>query len=157
MTTTNSDKIMHFPTGVHGEDLLRVPLGVQDPHVVIRITAAIRPPSLSTTDSDPYITLSDGLGDNSIRIGDNSHGLSCDITSGSVSRSNRPSGSLQHYEYTFLFEPFQQFGACTHFGGHITTGYFTSHINPTKGLDFVVKRENAVEVFDFYYFLIEIL
>ncbi len=156
MTITGDNAIMHFPTGgSRYEELIRVPLGTLDPQVVIRVTVAIKPRP-DTEDSDPHIGLTDGVGDNRIRISDS--GGDCQIREGSdINANNLPSGSNQHYEYILIFEPFQKYGACSHFGGHVTPGYFNTRIDASKGLDFVVKRESSGEQYDFYYFLIEIL
>ena len=155
MTTTDSERIMHFDPGTSREELIRVPLAGQgelDPHSVIKITVALQP---HTSNSDPHIGLTDGVNENTYKISD-SRG-DCYMNSGSDIRANVPSGIEQHYEYTLLFEPFQNYGACSHIGGHITPGYFDKHLDVSKGLDFIVKREGSSEKYDFYYFLIEIV
>ncbi len=114
-----------------------------------------RPRASGNDDSDPHIGQTDGVAENRIRISDS--GGDCHIQDGSFNIANLPSGSSQHYEYILIFEPFQNYGACSHFGGHVTPGYFNTRIDASKGLDFVVKRENSGEQYDFYYFLIEIL
>ena len=146
---------MHFRTGANREELIRVPLagpGELDPHSVIKITAALKP---QAPDSDPYIGLTDGVNENRFRIQDNP-GI-CAIQSGSNIIASIPSGTAQHYEYIMLFEPFTKYGACSHIGGHITPGYFNEHLDISKGLDFIVRADNPLEVYDFYYFLIEIV
>ena len=156
MTITNSERIMHFGTGTYREELIRVPLagpGELDQHAVIRITAALKP---QTSDSDPYIGLTDGDSENYFRIADDV-GYCYMYTSGSSIPASIPSGTVQHYEYILLFEPYSKYGACSHHGGHITPGYFNQRLDISKGLDFIVKRENAREVYDFYYFLVEIV
>ena len=130
------------------------PLGVLDPHSVIRITAALKP-QLLPQESDPHIGLTDGVNENLFRIDDT--GSNCYIHYGSKIFASLPSGTAQHYEYTTLFEPLTRYGACSHIGGHITPGYFTEHLDISKGLDFIVKREHTGEEYNFYYFLIEIL
>ncbi len=105
-------------------------------------------------DSDPQIALTDTVAENRIRISDSS-GL-CQIYNGNDIEATLPFGSTQHYEYILLFEPFQNFGACSHFGGHVTPGYFNARIDPSKGLDLVVKRDGTREQYDFY-FIVEIL
>ena len=77
--------------------------------------------------------------------------------SGNHAGASLPSGTDQHYEYTMLFESFTRFGSCSHIGGHITPGYFTQRLDVGKGLDFIVRREDVGEEYNFYYFLIEIL
>ncbi len=146
---------MHFPAGgTNYEELIRVPLGELDPHVVIRVTVAIKPRS-QNAQSDPHIGFTDGVAENRIRLDDS--GGQCYLFDGDSTRASLPSGSDQHYEYILIFEPFQNYGACSHLGGHVTPGYFNTRIDASKGLDFVVKRENTNEHYDFYYFLIEIL
>lgn len=96
------------------------------------------------------------MAENIIRISDNNG--QCQIENGISTDATLPSGSTQHYEHVLLFKPFQNFGACSHFGGHVTPGYFNAHLDPSQGLEFVVKRENTEKQYDFfYYFLIEIL
>ena len=112
-------------------------------------------PRLEAEDSDPHIGLTDNIAENRIRLSDD-NGV-CEFYAGSDINANLPSGSDQHYEYILIFEPFQKYGACSHFGGHVTPGYFNTRIDASKGLDFVVKREGTGEQYDFYYFLIEIL
>ena len=154
MTTTETNTIMHFPTGlINYEELIRVPLGELDSHVLIRVTFAIKPRP-NTEDSDPYIGITDNVAENYFRL--SGHGA-CQFQDGSYNGATLPSGSDQHYEYILIFEPFQNYGACSHLGGHVTPGYFNTRIDASKGLDFVVKREQANEQYDFYYFLIEIL
>ncbi len=155
MTVTNSYTTMHFPTGGSSyEELIRVPLGKLDPHVVIRVTVAMKPRSQGV-ESDPHIGFTDGVAENRIRLGDDNG--ACHLFSGDYTSASVPSGADQHYEYILLFEPFQNYGACSHLGGHVTPGYFNTRIDPSKGLDFTVKRENTDEQYNFYYFLIEIL
>ena len=157
MTIIDSENTMHFNTGgTTSEELIRVPLagmGKLDPHSVIRITVAIKP--RTTEESDPHIGLTDGVAENRIRISDSAG--ECYIHSGSRVTADVPRDTTQHYEYILLFEPFQKYGACSHIGGHITPGYFTQRLDVSKGLDFIVKRENTDEDYDFYYFLIEIV
>ena len=155
MTITGTNTIMHFPTGgTTSEELIRVPLGKLDPHVVIRVTVAMKPHSQGV-ESDPHIGLTDGVAENHIRLGDG-NGV-CYLNGASSNTATLPSGSKQHYEYILIFEPFQNYGACSHLGGHVTPGYFNTRIDASKGLDFIVKRENTGEQYNFYYFLIEIL
>ena len=155
MTITDSETIMHFGTGTSREELIRVPLAGPDeldPHSVIKITAAIKP---QAPDSDPHIGCTDGVNENRFRISDS--GGACTMYSGSNIQASVPSGTAQHYEYIMIFEPFNKYGACSHIGGHITPGYFNEHLDISKGLDFIVRREDNLEVYDFYYFLIEIV
>ena len=157
MTIIDSERIIHFNTGgTSYEELIRVPLagpGELDPHSVIRITVALKP--RTTEESDPHIGLTDGIAENNIRIDDTAG--ACYVNPGSSNTARLPSGTTQHYEYIMLFEPFQNYGACSHIGGHITPGYFNQRLDVSKGLDFIVKRENTDEDYDFYYFLIEIV
>ena len=157
MTIIDSDRVIHFNTGgISREELIRVPLagpGELDPHSVIRITAALKP--RTTEQSDPYIGLTDGDAENMFAITDTRG--DCIVVVGNDINAQLPSGTTQHYEYMLLFEPFQKFGACSHIGGHITPGYFSQRLDISKGLDFIVKRENTNEDYDFYYFLIEIV
>ena len=144
---------MRFPTGgTSYEELIIVPLGVLDPHAVIRVTVAMRPDS---TNRDPHFGLTDGVNENRFRVSD-SNGQ-CQMQAGSYITANPPYDSEQHYEYVFVFEPFHKYGACSYLGGHINPGYFNYRIDPNKGLSFVVKRENTNEDYEFYYFLIEVL
>ena len=154
MTITDSERIMHFGTGTFREELIRVPLagpGELDPHAVIRITVALKP---HAPDSDPNIGLTDGDSENYFRI---VGGYCYMYTSGSSIIASVPSGTAQHYEYILLFEPYSKYGACSHIGGHITPGYFHQRLDISKGLEFIVKREDTAEQYDFYYFLIEIV
>ena len=101
MTVTNNYAIMHFPTGgTIYEELIRVPLGKLDPHVVIRVTVAMKPRSQGV-ESDPHIGMTDGVAENCIRISDS--GGDCNIQDGSFNNANLPSGSDQHYEYILIF------------------------------------------------------
>ena len=144
---------MRFPTGGRSyEELIRVPLGELDPHVVVRVTVAMKP---DPTYRDPHFGLTDGVGENRFAVSD--HNGQCYMQGGSSLLPTLPSNSDQHYEYVFLFEPFHKYGACSYLGGHINPGYFNYRIDPNKGLSFVVKRENTNEDYEFYYFLIEVL
>ncbi len=155
MTITETNTIMHFPTGLTNyEELIRVTLGELDSHVLIRVTVAMKPRPVAE-DSDPYIGLTDNVAENYFRISDADG--ACQFQDGSYNGATLPSGSDQHYEYILIFEPFQNYGACSHLGGHVTPGYFNTRIDASKGLDFVVKREQTNEQYDFYYFIIEIL
>ena len=157
MAIIDSERTIHFNTGgTAHEELIRVPLagpGELDQHSVIRITVALKP--RTTEESDPRIGLTDGVAENNFIILDTTG--DCFLSPGSNNLARLPSGTTQHYEYTLLFEPFQKYGACSHIGGHITPGYFTERLDVSKGLDFIVKRENTEEDYDFYYFLIEIV
>ncbi len=155
MTITGTNTIMHFPIGgTTYEELIRVPLGKLDPHVVIRITVAMKPHDQGVQ-SDPHIGLTDNVAENRFRISDGNG--RCHIRDGSDNGAILPSESEQHYEYILIFEPFQNYGACSYLGGHVTPGYFNTRIDASKGLDFIVKREQTNEQYNFYYFLIEIL
>ena len=101
------------------------------------------------------IGLTDGDAENMFTISDTTG--DCVLVAGNDIRASLPSGTTQHYEYMLLFEPFQNYGACSHIGGHITPGYFNQRLDISKGLDFIVRREHTGEDYDFYYFLIEIV
>ena len=73
-STVNVEKrLIHFNSGtLRGEEILRVPLaelGEIKPHSSIRITVALRP-GAPTTDSDPYVGITDGSTTNAFILRD---------------------------------------------------------------------------------------
>ena len=60
---------------------------------------------------------------------------------------------------TFLFDPFHRYGACStgNDGGYTNVGTFNAQLDLSKGISFILRRDNAAEQYRFYYFLIEIL
>ena len=62
-------------------------------------------------------------------------------------------------QFTFLFSPFYKYGACSSAqdGGYLNVGTFNKQVDPTNGLSLVIYRDDASEIYQFNYFLIEIM
>ena len=82
----------------------------------------------------------------------------CHVLEGSH-ENNRVTTRRVSSQFTFLFSPFYKYGACSSAqdGGYLNVGTFNKQVDPTNGLSLVIQRSNALEQYQFNYFLIEIL
>ena len=156
--TINSQSIC-FTTGTANEKLLQVPIaaaGELDAHTSIRVTVGLTP---VIGDSDPAIGISDGVNVNRFHIVDTSNYATyppCYVpaTEGS-DENNRVTTRRVSSQFTILFSPFYKYGACSSAqdGGYLNVGTFNKQVNPTNGLSLVIQRSNALEQYQFNYFL----
>ena len=60
-------------------------------------------------------------------------------------------------QFTFLFSPFYKYGACSSAqdGGYLNVGTFNNQVDPTTGLSLLIQRTDALEQYQFNYFLIK--
>ena len=112
-------------------------------------------------DSDPRIGISDGVNVNRFFIADTgNYGRTapCGIDEGSH-EDNRVTTRRVSSQFTFLFSPFYKYGACSSAqdGGYLNVGTFNKQVDPTNGLSLLIQRGDALEQYQFNYFLIEIL
>ena len=158
-------RLIHFNSGkLRGEEILRVPLaelGEIKPHYSIRITVAIKPGAPST-DSDPYVGITDGSTTNAFALRDpgNFAGYSpCQPIPAEQDDTRIPANSIQASVYVLQFDPFHQYGSCTtaNVNGYVNTATFKNKLDLTKKLSLVVNREDAPEEYNFLYFTVEIM
>ena len=162
---TVQERAISFGAGTAYYDLLlKVPLasaGELDPHTSIRITVGYDAPGAGV-DHDPKIGITDGVNHNNIfHIVDVSNYPSLppcfplDATHDNKLVSGVPVPS----QVTFLFEPFNKYGACytAQNGGYVNTGTFNAQLDLSHGVSLIVQRDDPPETYRFYYFLVEIL
>ena len=154
--TINSQSIC-FTTGTANEKLLQVPIaaaGELDAHTSIRVTVGLTP---VIGDSDPRIGISDGVNVNRFFIADTGNygdTAPCSIDEGSHENELVTTHRVTP-QFTFLFSPFYKYGACSSAqdGGYLNVGTFNKQVDPTNGLSLVIQRSNALEQYQFNYFL----
>ena len=162
-TTTTDNRIIHIGAGgLHEEVVIRVPLaapGEVDLYTSIRITVGLKPPG--NEDKDPRVGLSDGVNSNLFNLVDNSNHSPCYPHPGTHDENRLTSftSQTQTSQFVLLFELFHQYGACftAQEHGYVNTGTFLEQLDTSKGLDFVVTRNEGDETYDFYYFIVELL
>lgn len=165
-SVTVEQRVIHVRAGTGGEKLIEVPLasaGELNPHATVRITVGLDPTAANAgVDSDPSIGITDGenINDfyivdiNNLRIGE----PPCRPVGGThqnIALSNkRVPGSV-----TFLFDPFHRYGACStgNDGGYTSVATFNNQLDVSKGISFILRRNDAPENYRLYHFLIEIL
>lgn len=158
---------IHFNSGSLNEKLIEVPLvpaGEFDSHTSIRITVGFDPsgPNTPGRDHDPQFGITDGTNINIVQIPDVNnysnfppcHPLSATSPNNLVSASTPAPGVV-----TFLFTPFHRYGACytAQEGGYTNVGLFNAQLDLSKGINFIVRRSDGPEQYDFYYFIIELV
>ena len=156
------ERVIHFGSGVDGEVLMEVPIGVIDPHTTIVITLGLNKTHLNTAsgDSDPIVGISDGINENLFIIRDAANYLAwspCHPLPGTHDDNRVASTTPVSSTFKLTFTPFNKFGFCetAQEGGYINTGIFHSQIVITKPLFLTLKRENAAEEYNFHYFNVE--
>ena len=62
-------------------------------------------------------------------------------------------------QVTLMFQPFHKYGACytAQDGGYVNVGRFNDQLDASKGVSLLVNRNNAAEVYRYYYFFVEIM
>ena len=162
-SATITDTTIQFGRGTHHEQLLRVPLiapGEFTQQTMIRITIGMNP---SSGDSDPLIGITDGTNRNQFWLVEdgtpsNSNNLNpCEIINGVHNGRSAPHGNPVAGVYVLLFDPLHRFGSCSTNTGFATSGKFNSQLDPDKGLNIVLHRNDAIEQYTFHYFLVEFL
>ena len=165
---------IHFNPGESlNERLIEVPLvpaGEFDSHTSIRITVGFDSsgPNTPGRDHDPRFGITDGTNINEIATFD------IDNYKNTVKYPSLPPCQLQDATspnnlvsastpapgvVTFLFTPFHRYGACytAQEGGYTNVGLFNAQLDLSKGINFIVRRNDGHEQYDFYYFLIELM
>ena len=161
-SATIDSRSIRFGSGTANEKLLQVPIaaaGELDAHASIRVTVGLTP---VIGDSDPRIGISDGVNVNRFFILDSGNygsGAPCGIypaTEGSH-ENRRVTTRRVSPQFTFLFSPFYKYGACSSAqdGGYLNVGTFNSQVDPTTGLSVLIQRTDALEQYQFNYFLIK--
>ena len=159
-SATIDSRSIRFSSGTANEKLLQVPIvaaGELDAHTSIRVTVGL---TLVSSDSDPYIGISDGVNVNKFIIRDTNNYVNYPPCHALDSyENNRVTTRRVSPQFTFLFSPFYKYGACSSAqdGGYLNVGTFNKQVDPTNGLSLVVYREHAPEQYQFKYFLIELL
>ena len=158
---------IHLNPGSLNERLIEVPLvpaGEFDSHTSIRITVGFDSsgPNTPGRDHDPRFGITDGTNINEIATLDTSNYPSlppckpqhATSPNNLVSASTPAPGVV-----TFLFTPFHRYGACytAQEGGYTNVGSFNTQLDLSKGINFIVRRNDGLEQYDFYYFLIELM
>lgn len=156
----NHGRLIHFNSGLFGQELLRIPIGEIKPHSTIRITVALKPRG-STVDSDPYFGISDGVNSNLFILRDPSNfgsSTPCEPFNALQDDVRIPARSAQASVYQLQFDLFHQYGTCSaaYSNGYSNTGRFNAKLDVAKKLYLVVKREHGNEQYDFRYFNIEV-
>lgn len=161
-SATINDVTIHFGTGTHDEELLRVPLaplGDLTPQSLIRITIGINPP---VADGDPYIGISDGVNSNQFQLIEyavpgNSNINPCEVRNGAYNGRSGPVGNPVAGGYTLLFDPFRHFGSCSTNNGYNTDASFNSQLDITKDFSLVIQRSESHEQYTFHFLLVEFI
>ena len=134
--------------------------GELDPQSTIRVTVSLKPHS-PPVDSDNDIGITDGTNSNRFFIHDihNYPHTACYLFEGTHENVQIPVGPPQASQYVFLFEPFHRYGACSsaQLGGYVNPGHFNSQVDVSKGISLVIKRDEAAETYNYYYFMVEII
>ena len=161
-TVSINSRVIHVGAGTANARFLTVPLAGPSEltmDTVIRITVGLKP---KRVDSDPYIGISDGTTVNEFQIVDTGNYGSfspCRLINGVHENTRVPTSTPPYSEVTLTFMPYRRYGTCrtAQNGGYVNAGTFNAQLDITKGLSLVVKREHAGEVYDFYYFQVEIM
>ena len=138
-----------------------VPAGEFDYRTSIHITVGFDPAGANTRDHDPQFGLTDGTNTNIFQVPDSGNypnhapcnPLAATISNNLVSGSTPAPGVV-----TFLFTPFHRYGACytAQEGGYTNVASFNTQLDLSKSINFLVRRSDGAEQYDFYYFLIEL-
>ena len=161
-TVSINSRVIHVGAGTANARFLTVPLtGSSELTMdsVIRVTVGLKP---KRVDSDPLIGLSDGTTVNEFIIHDATNYASlspCYIVNGVQEDVRIPRSTPPYSEVTLTFQPYRRYGTCrtAQNGGYVNAGTFNAQLDITKGLSLVIRRNNAAEVYDFYYFQVEIM
>ena len=134
--------------------------GELDPQSTIRVTVGLKPYT-PPIDSDNDIGITDGSNSNRFIINDigNYPHTACFLSEGTHDNVQIPVGTTQAGQYVLLFEPFHRYGACSsaQLGGYVNPGHFNNQVDVSKGISLVIKRNDAAETYNYYYFMVEII
>ena len=113
-------------------------------------------------DSDPTIGISDGTTVNEFYVVDATNYANfppCRHVNGVHEDTRIPTNTPPYSEVTLTLQPYRRYGTCrtAQNGGYVNAGTFNAQLDITKGLSLVVRRNDAAEVYDFYYFQVEIM
>ena len=158
-SATIDSRSIRFGSGTANEKLLQVPIaaaGELDAHASIRVAVGLTP---VIGDSDPRVGISDGVNVNRFYIADTGNYAAyppCGVDDGSH-EDNRVTTRRVSSQFTFFFSPFYKYGACSSAqdGGYLNVGTFNSQVDPTTGLSVLIQRTDALEQYQFNYFLIK--
>ena len=122
----------------------------------IRVTIGLIP---KNADSDPLIGLTDGATYNEIYLDDK---LDYPRYGPLLSQECSPEKYLNtppFSEVTLTFQSYRKYGTChtARNGGYVNVGTFKSQLDINKDLSFTLRRHNVAEIYDFYYFYVEII
>ena len=161
-TVSINSRVIHVAAGTANARFLTVPLTGPSEltmNTVIRVTVGLKPKR--GVDSDPNIGISDGTTVNEFLIVDtgNYANLSPCHANGVHEDVRVPTNTPPYSEVTLTFQPYRRYGICrtAQNGGYVNAGTFNAQLDITKGLSLVVRRSDAAEVYDFYYFQVEII
>ena len=157
-----NSKLMHVPAGTANARFLTVPLAGPSEltiDTVIRVTVGLKP---KRVDSDPAIGISDGTTVNEFFVVDTRNYASlspCYVINGAHENTRIPTSTPPYSEVTLTFQPYRRYGICrtVQNGGYTNAGTFNAQLDITKGLSLVARRDDGGEVYDFYYFHVEIM
>ena len=158
------DGLIGFNPGDAGEVLFSVPLagpGELDHNSVIKITFAFDPDDATDgIDHDPTVGITDGTNANRFYVRDSST-LSRDPPCEAIDATNHDnqiSESNVAGQVTLTFVPYHRYGTCytAQDGGFTDVGKFDLQLDLSEEIYLVVNRNNAGEVYRYYYFFIEI-
>ena len=162
--TVNESSIC-IGTGLSNERLLTVPIASAaelDVHTSIKVTVGQNPTGPNTRDHDPHFGITDGVNTNRFSTwdADNYPTYPPCRPENAIHEDRRISSGIRApAQYTFLFTPFNRFGACytAQNEGYTNSGQFNTQLAVTRGLSFHVDRHGGTETYCFHYFLIEFL
>ena len=125
----------------------------------IRVTIGLIPKNV---DSDPRFGLTDGTAYNEIFLDDKLNyptAAPCFLDNAVQKNTLIPANTPPFSEVTLTFQPYRRYGTChtAQNGGYVNVGTFKSQLDINKDLSLTLRRHSAAEVYDFYYFYVEII
>lgn len=158
----NDGKTIHFAAGQPSSLLMTFAVGPVIQNTAVKVTIGLRSKSV---DSDPLIGITGaGKAINRFYLADTTNYPSnppCGVHSseGSDLGTRVPTDTPGYSQVTIVFDPSTQYGTCStaQVGGYVNVAIFNDLVSPLKGLYFVqvYRDDDADEVYDFYYFIIE--
>ena len=126
---------------------------------MIKVSVAFK---LRSGDHDPYIGFTDGIGVNEFYLrGPSNYASSppCHVFNGSHENTRVPTNAPPYSKVTMTFQPYRKYGSCytAQNGGYENVGTFSTQLDITKGLSLTVKRDGGTEIYNFFYFHVEII
>ena len=163
-TVIQARAIQFGPVSAEGTTLLEVPIlspGEAGPQTTIRITVGLdAAASISGTDHDPDVGITDGVNHNRFRLHDIANLGSYSQCYAVDARAEHPPGSSGPGpdKFTLIFTPYHKYGTCysAQDSGYVSVATFNNQLDATKGISFRVSSQNAHEKHRFYFFMIEV-